>query len=90
MYLIVSCEDVLPATMISDRNCKKMRKTCSELKSECSKSLDFALGSSARARKCKKALKLAKNKKVRNYCKKTCNHQCGKIYISIVTSTKYK
>ena len=86
VFNIVPCKDDLPTKMTSDKNCKKLRKPCPKLKSHCTKTLGSALGSSAKAKKCRTALKRAKNSKVRNYCQKTCNYQCGKIAISFVNS----
>jgi len=68
------CGDSLPAVMKSNNNCKKLKKTCSNMKSSCSKTLGNALGSSNNAKKCKTALKSwQKNRKVNNLCKETCN-----------------
>ena len=76
------CKDALPGKMTSNSNCKKLKQTCTKLKSKCSKSLASALGSSSNANKCKTALGSAKNKKVNEYCKITCN-KCGEFNRSV-------
>ena len=80
---MIECKDELPASMTSDTNCKRLDKSCLNLKNECTRRIFRTLGRSGDAKLCKKALGRANNKKVRNYCKKTCNVQCGKISMSI-------
>jgi len=71
-----SCKDSLPSKMTSNSNCKKLKKTCSNLKNKCSSKLGTAIGSSTTAKKCKSALGSNANKKVREFCKIRCS-QCA-------------
>ena len=77
----LGCKDQLPSKMTSDSNCKKLKKTCAKLKSKCSSKLGSAIGTSSTAKKCKNKLGSNANKKVRDFCKITCN-QCGKLCIT--------
>ena len=76
--MIATCKDELPTKMASNKNCKKLKKTCPALRRKCRKALGSTLGSSKTAKRCKTALGSAQNSKVRSYCKKTCNYECGK------------
>ena len=68
--------------MTSNSNCKKLKKTCSKLKSKCKKTLKSALGSSSKAKKCIRALGGKADKKVNIFCEAKCK-TCGKLYPNI-------
>ena len=63
--------------MTNNSFCKKLKRTCSNLKTKCTSKLGLALGRFANAKKCKKALRSDANKKVGTFCKKKCG-SCGK------------
>ena len=71
------CKDALPSKMKSNSNCKKLKMTCTKLKSKCSSKLGSALGNSSNGKKCKSALGSLANKRVKEFCKKTCT-KCSK------------
>ena len=77
LYFTIGCKDRLPIKMNTDKNCKRLNKTCSNLKYVCYLRLGSAIGISDYAYKCRYALGYRKNKKVEDFCKKSC-HKCGK------------
>ena len=79
----------LPGKMISNKYCKNLKMSCSNLKNKCTSNLGSALGSSNRAKQCKNALGSAKTKKVQSYCKLACK-KCGKLiaYLKYEFKTK--
>ena len=77
-FFVIGCRDELPEKMTSNRKCKSLEKSCSNLTNKCRSKLSSALGSSRKARKCKTALGSDKNKKVQSYCKLACNN-CGRL-----------
>merc|ERR1712062_331778 len=58
--------------MTTNNFCKKLKRTCSNLKNKCTSKLGLALGRFTNATKCKRALGSNANKKVSSFCKKRC------------------
>jgi len=71
-YVESNCHDALPSKFTSNNKCKKLKKTCSNLKSKCDLKLKTALGNSDNARMCKTAIGLDGNSVVRQFCKISC------------------
>ena len=76
----IGCSNDLPSVMSKNGNCKKLKLACSKLKKKCNSKLGAALGKSKSAKKCKKALKKNSNKKVDEFCTKTCK-TCSKLIV---------
>ena len=64
--------------MSKNGNCKRLKLQCSKLKKKCNSKLGAVLGKSKSAKKCKEALKGNLNKKVNEFCTKTCK-TCSKL-----------
>ena len=66
--------------MSKNPGCKKLKLTCTKLKNKCDSKLGklWVLNNSKSAKKCKKALKGKSQKKVNEFCTKTC-WGCGKL-----------
>ena len=73
------CKDIgLPKRLSKDKNCKRLKLSCSKLRSKCNSKLGSSLGKSASAKRCLKKLSSSeKNQRVKSYCNKTCK-ECGK------------
>ena len=74
-----NCQDRgLPRKLSKDKNCKRLKLSCTKLKSKCNGKLGSSLGKSASAKKCRKKLSSAeKNTRVKSFCNKSCK-ECGK------------
>ena len=64
--------------MSKNPGCKRLKLSCTKLKSKCNSKLGAALGNSNLGKICKKALKGKAQKRVNEYCQKTCR-KCGKL-----------
>ena len=76
------CKDIgLPKRLSKDKNCKRLKLSCSKLRSKCNSKLGSSLGfpkASASAKKCSKKLSSSeRNRRVKSYCSKTCK-ECGR------------
>ena len=73
------CKDIgLPKRLSKDKNCKRLKLSCSKLRSKCNNKLGSSLGKSASAKKCSKKLSSSeRNRRVKSYCSKTCK-ECGR------------
>ena len=76
----IGCADNLPYRMYTDKNCKRLYKTCFQLQLSCSYTLGSALGYSHNARECKEALGYKKYTLVKDFCRRSCN-MCGKFIL---------
>lgn len=74
-----NCKDRgLPRRLSKDKNCKRLKLSCTKLKSKCNGKLGSNLGNSASARKCRKKLSSSeRNTRVKSFCNKSCK-ECGK------------
>ena len=79
MHYTKDCNDALPSKFTSNSKCKKLKKTCTNLKSKCALKLKSVLGNSDNARTCKSAIGLEGNTVVRQFCKISCG-LCGKLF----------
>ena len=75
---VIGCPNNLPSVMSKNKGCKRLKLSCTKLKSKCNSKLGAALGNSNLGKICKNALKGNAQKRVNEYCQKTCR-KCGKL-----------
>ena len=71
------CSDNLPSILSKNRDCKIFKLNCAKLKNKCGSKLETAFRNSKSSKICKKALKGNAQKRVNEFCRKTCR-TCGK------------
>ena len=81
------CSDNLPSVISRNSDCKKLKLSCDKFKNKCGSKLGVALKNLKSSRRCKKALKRNSQKRVNEFCTKTCQTR-GKFSNSYLTGSR--